>query len=105
MINKDRKLSDELRKNVILSDSGDFNAKYKVEAIWKIFKTKEFCSNCDPIMVIHPDGQSEVFVSKAKAQKGCKIGYTTLQRCIDTGEPDRLGRCYDYLIYEGDETK
>lgn len=98
MINKDKLLSNELRKNVILSDLGDSAAKARVEEIWVIFSSKEFPDKCEPIIVVYPNGESEVYASKVKTQKECKIGYTTLQKCIDTGEPDRMGRCYDYMI-------
>lgn len=98
MINKNKALSNELRKNVILSDLGDNKAKYKVEAIWEILTKRDFTEKCEPIIVIYPSGSSDVFASKAKTQKECKIGYYTLKNCIDTGQPDHEGRCYDYLI-------
>ena len=97
---KDKALCAELKKNVRLSDCGDTKAKYKVETIWRLFKTTEITKLCDPIMVIYPDGQSEIYPSKVKTKKACNIGHKTLQRCIDTGEADSMGRCYDYLIVE-----
>lgn len=102
MIYKDKELSNELRKNIILSDLGDSVAKHKVEVIWETLTKRDFTDKSDPILVIYPNGTSEVYASKIKTQKECKIGYDTLQNCINTGQPDRLGRCYDYLIYENE---
>lgn len=98
MINKDKQLTDQLRKNVVWADLGDSKAKGNLEAIWKTLKAQEFTEKSDPIIVVHPNGESEVYQSKAETQKQCRIGFYTLQKCIETGEPDYLGRCYDYLI-------
>lgn len=98
MINKNKALSNELRKNVILSDLGDSKAKYKVAAIWELLTKKDYTEKCEPIIVTHPDGSSEVYASINMTMKECKIGYYTLKKCIDTGIDDCKGRCYDYLI-------
>ncbi|WP_146237839.1 hypothetical protein [Enterococcus plantarum] len=98
MTNKDRQLTDELKKNVILADLGDQEAKAKIADIWGVFSTTDFLDKCDPIIVIYPDGESEIYRSKIKTIEACKIAHKTLQNCIETGSPDRMGRCYDYVI-------
>jgi len=98
MINKNKALTNELRKNIRLSEQNNQTAKCKVEAIWEILSEQDFTDKSDPILVIYPDGSSTVYKSKLKTRKECKIGYDTLQKCINTGQPDRQGRCYDYLI-------
>ncbi len=98
MVNKDKQLAEELRINVMLADMGDQKAKAKVADIWRVFGTTDFLDKCDPIIVVYPDGESEIYRSKIKTMKACKIGQKTLQNCIETGSPDRMGRCYDYVI-------
>lgn len=98
MINKEKLLTKEFRKNVILADLGDPEAKVKVQTIGKMISANEIPDKCKPIIVIHPTGNAEMFICRDKAQKECKIGCATLKKCIDLGVPDRLGRCYDYMI-------
>lgn len=98
MINKEKLLTRELRKNVILADLGDPEAKVKAETIGKMISAKEFTENAKPIIVIHSSGESEIYSTRSKVQKECKVGVQTLKKCIELGVPDRLGRCYDYMI-------
>lgn len=98
MVIKDKQLAEELRINVMLADMGDQKAKAKVADIWGVFSTTDFLDKCEPVIVVYPDGESEVYRSKIKTQRACKISHKTLQKCIETGDPDQMGRCYDYVI-------
>jgi len=98
LVIKDKQLAEELRINVMLADMGDQKAKEKVADIGRVFSNTDFLDICDPIIVVYPDGESEIYLSKIKAKKACKISHKTLQKCIETGDPDQMGRCYDYVI-------
>lgn len=95
---KEKLLTKELRKSLILSDLGDKESQERAFKIGRMISSKEFPDKCKPIIVIYPTGLSEIFMNRAKTQKECQIGCVTLRNCIETGEPDRMGRCYDYVI-------
>lgn len=95
---KERLLKKELRRSLVLADLGDKEAKEKAERIGLMITKKEFPDKAKPIIVIYPSGESEVLATKNEAKEKFKIGSGTLNKYIETGEPDKFGRCYDYMI-------
>lgn len=47
------------------------------------------------IRVIYPDGQEQIFVSRAHANRVAKISEITIRKYLDTGQRDSRGRLYE----------
>lgn len=47
------------------------------------------------IRVIYPDGQEQIFVSRAHAKRVAKISEITIRKYLDTGQCDSWGRLYE----------
>lgn len=47
------------------------------------------------IRVIYPDGQEQIFVSRAHAKRVAKISEITIRKYLDTGQCDSWGRMYE----------
>ncbi|HAP5355206.1 TPA: hypothetical protein IUZ76_002219 [Enterococcus faecalis] len=84
----------------IAEDNGDLFAWRKACEIGREIFSGDFSDNAKPLIVIYKDGSSEVFNTRADVISACRIGNETLRKCLETGEQDRLGRCYDYAILE-----